>query len=62
MADKDRGHVWKTDEDGDVDTFAMSYEFHNGPVCVRCGYSYCHHCDHGPKEDCDFIDQLEMPV
>lgn len=62
MSDKDRGHVWQLDEDGEVDSFALCYEYHNGPSCVRCGYSYCEHCDDGPQEDCDFIDQLEMPV
>lgn len=38
-----QGHVLRT-EDGEVDTFAMSAEFHNGPVCVKCHASWCIHC------------------
>lgn len=40
------GHVWAKDEDGNVDHFAMDAEmdFHNGPVCTKCGYSFCEHC------------------
>lgn len=37
-------HVWKLDEDGTVDIFAMEYANHNGPECVECGYSFCRHC------------------
>lgn len=45
-------HEWYLDEDGDVDTFKMEYENHNGPMCRRCGYSYCHHCQDEPDEPC----------
>lgn len=62
MADKDRGHVWMLDEKGQVNDFALEYEHHNGPVCSRCGYCYCEHCDDGPQEDCPFVDQLDLPV
>jgi hypothetical protein len=50
-----RGHVWKKDEDGDFDAFAHETEgrYCNGPECVNCGLSFCHHC-HGdwPLEEC----------
>jgi hypothetical protein len=51
---RDRGHVWKTYEGtDDVDIFGFNpYDPHNGPICVRCGYGYCHHCQRGPDEDC----------
>lgn len=39
------GHRLKRDEDGEVDYFAFSYEFHNGPRCELCGDSWCHHCE-----------------
>ena len=40
-----RGHEWQKDEDDTVDIFAMDDGIHNGPKCVKCGYSFCHHCD-----------------
>ena len=38
------GHLLKRDDDGDIDMFAMSYEFHNGPVCELCHDCWCVHC------------------
>jgi len=49
---KNRGHEWRRDKDGSIDIWGLEYEHHNGPVCVRCGYSFCHHCQTGPTEDC----------
>lgn len=47
------GHVWKEDEDGFIDIFAMSEGYHNGPVCSVCDYSPCWHCDPIPNtSDC----------
>jgi hypothetical protein len=40
-----RQHAWKRDEDGDIDIFAADDAPHNGPVCVRCGEGFCHHCN-----------------
>lgn len=41
-------HDWERDSDGNIDEFAMAYEYHNGPMCKRCGDSFCIHCDpHG---------------
>lgn len=38
-------HDWETDEDGNIDEWAMSDGFHNGPVCKRCYHSFCIHCE-----------------
>ena len=47
-----RGHVWRKDPDGTVDIFGLEVGNHNGPICINCGYSFCHHCQQGPAEDC----------
>lgn len=39
------GHIWKTDDDGNIDIFAYSAGYHNGMVCKNCGYSFCKHCN-----------------
>jgi len=47
------GHVWKkNDYDGGVDIFGFEIGRHNGPVCVVCGYGFCHHCQDVPSIDC----------
>jgi len=51
-APNNRGHIWKTEEDGDVDIFGLEAGNHNGPVCINCGYAFCHHCQDLPDEDC----------
>lgn len=33
-------HKWVEDEDGDIDVFAFDMDFHNGPVCERCGCGF----------------------
>lgn len=43
-----QGHVWETyEDDKEVNTFAYQKGFHNGPVCVNCGMSFCEHCTDG---------------
>lgn len=44
IIDSPMGHKWVTDEDGEVDFSAHSIGFHNGPVCAKCGYSFCMFC------------------
>lgn len=52
------GHVWMTHEetnpdiyndgseyDKSIDWFAMSYGYHYGPRCKKCGLEFCHHCN-----------------
>lgn len=46
-------HVWKLDEDGEIDEFGYDGDRHNGPSCSRCGYGYCQHCQSGPSESCE---------
>lgn len=38
-------HDWVKDEDGEIDEWAISYEYCNGPMCKRCYYSFCIHCN-----------------
>lgn len=38
------GHVLKRDEDGDIDIFAFSFGYCNGPECTVCHQSWCQHC------------------
>jgi len=49
------GHKLKRD-DGDVDIFAYYSGNHNGPECVLCGDSWCHHCG-GEIEPCTKSEQ-----
>lgn len=35
------GHVWALDKEGKPDGFAFDNDYHNGPVCTVCGYSFC---------------------
>ena len=51
----DKGHVWATYEDdpNEVDIFAYTRgTIHNGPVCINCGYGFCHHCKDVPAQEC----------
>jgi hypothetical protein len=56
--DNPRGHVWKLDEDGEIDYFGYDGDVHNGPLCVNCGYGFCHHCVRGPEHDCPSLGKL----
>lgn len=48
-----KGHQWRTNEDGSIDIFGYDAGLHNGPICVLCGYSFCHHCSDGvAKQEC----------
>lgn len=38
-------HDWETDEKGEVDDCAWGQEYCNGPMCKRCYYSFCIHCE-----------------
>ena len=39
------GHVWeKNDYNDNVNIFAYSNGYHNGPKCINCGYEFCQHC------------------
>lgn len=59
----DRGHTWKRNENGSIDTFAYDWRDpdsgrqHNGPLCVVCGYGFCDSCESEPDEDCSAVSQ-----
>ena len=47
-----KGHVWKTCGPN-IDIFGYEAgEIHNGPVCINCGYGFCHHCEDVPEIEC----------
>jgi hypothetical protein len=48
----DTDHVWEDDEDGYINIFAADYGTCNGPVCTKCGYDKCHHCNPKPLKKC----------
>lgn len=57
-----RGHVWKTDEGGEVDIFAYEGDgqYCNGPRCVNCGEGFCHHCENYETPfDCSAVGKSE---
>ena len=49
-------HLWRRDNNGEIDLWAFEYEYHNGPVCTRCHHSECEHCNEdwetNPTEPC----------
>jgi hypothetical protein len=48
-----KGHVWETNDNGEVDIFAYEAgDRHNGPRCAKCGYGFCHHCQKKPAKKC----------
>lgn len=38
-------HKWHVNKYGNIDEFAVGIGYHNGPECVRCGKSFCQHCN-----------------
>ena len=38
-------HQWKRDKYGNIDEWAVSGGFCNGPMCERCYHSTCMHCN-----------------
>lgn len=55
-------HQWRRTEEGKIDEFAMYVDYHNGPVCERCGYSFCEHCEpNGWDEEPCVIDEYRCP-
>lgn len=59
-------HDWEKDDNGNIDRWAMSSEFCNGPMCSRCYRSFCEHChvedyDEMINEKCD-CSHFECPT
>lgn len=44
-------HDWYRTASGEIDDMAFEYEYHNGPACKRCHYSFCIHCKDGSLDD-----------
>ena len=44
-------HEWIKKGNGEVDDFAASSGFCNGPMCRLCGFSFCQHCEPEGYED-----------
>ena len=55
-------HDWCRNEDGEIDEFAFYEDYHNGPICKRCDYSFCIWCDPNGwnKKPC-VIDEYKCP-
>lgn len=54
-------HKWRM-KYGEIDRFAFESGFCNGPVCERCGYSFCVHCNpDGFDEQACVVDWYECP-
>jgi hypothetical protein len=41
-------HKWQKLPSGNINEFAVSGGYCNGPICVECGHSFCEHCS--PEE------------
>lgn len=55
-------HDWYRNEDGEIDEFAFDADYHNGPMCKRCYYSFCVHCDpNGWNKKLCVIDEYKCP-
>lgn len=56
-------HQWRRTAEGKIDEFAMYVDCHSGPVCERCGYSFCEHCEpNGWNEEPCVIDEYRCPT
>ena len=56
-------HQWRRTAEGKIDEFAMYVDCHSGPVCERCGYSFCEHCEpNGWDEEPCVIDEYRCPT
>ena len=54
-------HDWRTDEDGEIDEWAMEDDIHHGPSCKRCGYTFCMYCSPNGWEKPCIIDYYKCP-
>lgn len=54
-------HDWKLDKNGEVDMWALSVGYCNGPMCNRCHTSVCEHCNPDWDEEECVIDEHRCP-
>lgn len=65
---KSNKHIWRKTKSGEVDEFWNEYEYHNGPGCEVCGFSFCEHCNPEKWDDetcedhyiCSVCGRIEM--
>lgn len=38
-------HLWKCDQNDEIDLWAFEEGYCNGPICTRCWHSECVHCN-----------------
>lgn len=55
-------HQWEKDENGNVDEWAYTSEFHNGVVCERCHEIKCVHCNPDYDEEPCIVNKDVCPV
>lgn len=56
-------HEWKKNADGEPDEWAWMFDIHNGPVCERCGFSFCEGCNpNGWNMKKCYIDYFSCPA
>jgi hypothetical protein len=54
-------HLWKRNNNGEIDLWAFSVGYCNGPVCTRCWHSECEHCNEDWDDDECVIDEHRCP-
>lgn len=54
-------HLWQTNSKGEIDEWAHSNGYHNGPVCLRCGATPCVHCDPNYNDTPCIVDHFICP-
>ena len=55
-------HDWIRNSEGEINYFAYEEGFHNGPVCKRCAFSFCEHCDpDGLNDSPCVVEKWECP-
>ena len=52
-------HDWYKNDDGSIDEFAYNNGYHNGPMCKRCDYSFCMHCEPNGYNKQECIEEKE---
>lgn len=55
-------HDWYRTDDGKIDNSVFDIDDHSGPVCKRCGYSFCIFCKpNGWNDEPCVIDEYKCP-
>lgn len=55
-------HQWKKDKNGNIDLWAVSGGFCNGPMCERCFHSTCEHCNPNYDDEPCIVDKKICPT